>query len=230
MTTTVPAIAQMLDWQKAHAGKLHYSETASTRLHSATATDLLTPTDCSGNFARLMKFFGHIDVGTYTGNICDHGTLVTISKADARVGKGLLPGDGILFDWNGDGHWDHIAMVADSKHIWNHGGPNFNDMGPDLWSLADNVDNAHAVMVRRYIQPTTVDAPSVVTHTQEDDVITDADIDKIADAVVAKLFDPKTVLADDAAPHATHSFRFWLTAATRNTQKLVGALVPPVKK
>lgn len=150
MTTTPPAIQQMLDWQKEHAGQVVYSETASTRLAHATAADLLTPTDCSGNYARLMAFFGHVDVGTYTGNEDTHGILVTTDKARARAGVGMLPGDGILFDWNGDGKLDHIAMYAGSGRIWNHGGPG---KGPLNWSLADNVNNAKAVMVRRYIQP-----------------------------------------------------------------------------
>lgn len=155
MPTTPPAIQNMLDWQAAHKGKVHYSESASTRLDSDTA-DLLTATDCSGMFHGMMKHFGGIDVGTYTGNECTHGTLVTQSKSAARAGYGMLPGDGILFDWDG-GRWDHIAMYAGDGRIWNHGGPG---AGPLNWSLASNVDKAVKVMVRRYIPAT----PGTVTH------------------------------------------------------------------
>jgi cell wall-associated NlpC family hydrolase len=156
MTTTLPAIQKMLDWQAAHKGKVRYSESASTRLANATGADLLTATDCSGMFHRMMMHFGQIDVGTYTGNECTHGTLVTLSKSAAHAGYGMLPGDGILFDWDG-GRWDHIAMYAGGGRIWNHGGPG---NGPLNWSLASNVDNAVKIMVRRYIAP----AKTVVTH------------------------------------------------------------------
>lgn len=158
------AIQNMLAWQQAHQGQVSYSESDSRRLNSATDADLLTPTDCSGMFHRMMQHFDGIDVGTYTGNECEHGTLVTTSKAAARAGYGMLPGDGILFDWDG-GSWDHIAMYAGNGRIWNHGGPG---KGPLDWSLAPNVDNAVKVMVRRYIQPPTgtITHPPVVSNTK----------------------------------------------------------------
>lgn len=158
MTTTIPAsIQKMLDWQKANAGKLHYSETASTRLHYETAADLLTATDCSGNFIRLHRHFapGTLMDATYTGNLMKYGQLITTSKAAVAAGKGLLPGDGVLFDFVGEGSPTHIAMYAGAGKIENHGGPNYNDMGPDLWTLADSVNEAHNVWAVRYISSDT---------------------------------------------------------------------------
>lgn len=157
MTTTPQAIVDILNWQRANQGRVPYSETAYTRLDSDTA-HLLTATDCSGMVHRMMMHFAGIDVGTYTGNECTHGTLVTVSKSAARMGYGMLPGDCILFDWDG-GAWDHIAIYAGEGRIWNHGGPG---NGPLNWSLANNVDAAVKVMVRRFIHwPTTPPPPPV---------------------------------------------------------------------
>lgn len=146
MSATPTSITQILDWQQAHAGQVPYSETASTRLDSDKG-DLLTATDCSGMAHRMVMHFAGIDIGTYTGNECTHGTLVTTSKSAAADGYGMLPGDCILFDWDG-GAWDHIAIYAGHGRIWNHGGPGH---GPLNWSLRDNVNNAVKVMVRRFI-------------------------------------------------------------------------------
>jgi len=149
MTTTTPAaITHILNWQKENAGKVPYSETASTRLDSGTAADLLTATDCSGMAHRMVKHFAGIDIGTYTGNECTHGTLVTKNQNAAATGYGMLPGDCILFDWDG-GDWDHIAIYAGNGRIWNHGGPG---SGPLNWSLEENVNKAVKVMVRRFIE------------------------------------------------------------------------------
>lgn len=150
------AIQKILDWQREHAGEVAYSETASTRLDSKTARDLLTPTDCSGMAAKMFAHFAGINIGTYTGNECTYGTLVTNSKSAARVGYGMLPGDCILFDWDG-GPWDHIAIYAGHGRIWNHGGPG---NGPLDWSLMTNVDAAHQIQVRRFLPW----APDVISH------------------------------------------------------------------
>ena len=160
MTTTPSAITKILAWQKANAGKVPYSETASTRLASDTA-HLLSATDCSGMAHRMMMHFARIDIGTYTGNECTHGTLVTTSKSAAARGYGMLPGDCILFDWDG-GTWDHIAIYAGNGRIWNHGGPGH---GPLDWSLSEWVNKAEKVMVRRYVAwpSSTVTHPPVVS-------------------------------------------------------------------
>lgn len=148
MTATPTAITNILNWQKANAGRVPYSETASTRLASGKA-HLLSATDCSGMAHRMMKHFAGIDIGTYTGNECTHGTLVTASKSAAADGYGMLPGDCILFDWrHTDRAWDHIAIYAGNGRIWNHGGP---DDGPVNWSLSEWVNTAKKVMVRRFI-------------------------------------------------------------------------------
>ncbi|HEX4432848.1 MAG TPA: NlpC/P60 family protein [Frankiaceae bacterium] len=153
MTTQPTAITKILHWQDKHQGEVEYSETASTRLDYETPDDLVTPTDCSGMAAKMFRHFAGIDIGTYTGNECAYGELVTESKSAARMGTGMLPGDCILFDWdrpggNGYADWDHIAIYAGNGRIWNHGGPG---KGPLNWSLADNVDNASHVMVRRFL-------------------------------------------------------------------------------
>ena len=145
--STPTSIQKMLDWQQAQAGQLAYSQSDPNRL-SADDAHMGSPTDCSGLVARLMKHFAGVDPGTYTGNECNFGMLITTSKAAARAGQGMRPGDVILFDWDG-GNWDHIAMYAGNGRIWNHGGPG---RGPNNWSLAQSVDWAQQVMVRRFVQ------------------------------------------------------------------------------
>jgi len=171
---TPPEITAILNWQKAHAGQVPYSETASTRLAFDTA-HLTSATDCSGMVARMFAHFAGLTVGTWTGNERNYGQLVTTSKADAAAGKGMLPGDVILFNWSGPNpNFDHIAIYAGAGRIWNHGGPG---KGPLDWSLASNVNAATNVMVRRFITPTTANA-------QEDDMdLTKANLADIAKAV-----------------------------------------------
>lgn len=146
MTTRAPdSIQKMLDWQQAHAGALVYSQVDPNRLSSDDA-HMLSPTDCSGLVARLMKRFAGLDPGTYTGNECNFGMLITTNKSDViRLAR---PGDVILFDWDG-GNWDHIAMYAGNGQIWNHGGPGH---GPNLWSLSQSIGWASKVMLRRFVQ------------------------------------------------------------------------------
>lgn len=143
---TPKAIVDILNWQAAHQGQVPYSETASTRLASDDA-HMLSTTDCSGMAARMFAHFAGLNIGTYTGNECFYGELITTSKSAAAAGIGMLPGDCILFDWDG-GNWDHIAIYAGNGRIWNHGGPGY---GPLNWSLASNVDEAVKIMVRRFL-------------------------------------------------------------------------------
>lgn len=177
---TPAAIAAILDWQAANAGRVQYSETAPTRLASDTGS-LLTPTDCSGMAARMFAHFAGLNIGTYTGNECAYGKLVTVSKADAAVARGMLPGDCILFDWDG-GAWDHIAIYAGGGRIWNHGGPG---NGPLNWSLAASVNDAVKIMVRRFLLWTSdTDTPEVIDmqFTQEQ---FEAAVRKVAQEVVS---------------------------------------------
>jgi peptidoglycan hydrolase-like protein with peptidoglycan-binding domain len=146
--TTPQSIKEILAWQAAHAGQINYSEVASTRLAYDTA-HLTTATDCSGMAARMFRHFAGINPGTYTGNECNYGRLITTNRSQAAAGEGMLPGDVILFDWDG-GTWDHIAIYAGSGRIWNHGGPG---KGPLNWSLSANVWAAVKVMVRRWVEP-----------------------------------------------------------------------------
>lgn len=153
MSKMPDSIAWMLRFNAEHQGDITYSESGPFRL-SYDKAHMLSATDCSGLFAKEHSYVsnGKLYIGTYTGNECNYGHLVSTSKSAVRSGYGLLPGDGILFDWDGyyrNGQpWDHIAMYAGGGKIWNHGGPG---NGPLLWSLANSVDNAVRVMARRYI-------------------------------------------------------------------------------
>ena len=151
MTTVAPAIQRMVAWQAANQQHFAYSEN-SGRLdpeHSGY-------TDCSGLTRWLYLKFAQLDIGTWTGDESTHGTLVTVSKSQARNGVGMLPGDLIFYRWAPDSPatFDHVNMFVGDGMVQNHGGPG---RGPVEQSLMTNVDSATTVMVRRYI-------------TQEDDM------------------------------------------------------------
>lgn len=152
MTTTPTAIANILKWQDDHIGDLAYSQSDPHRL-SYDDAHMLSPTDCSGLIARLhSRFANGLYIGTYTGNECDHGTLVTTDKSAARAAHGLEPGDCILYNWyyDPDGPFNHINMFAGGDTVYNHGGPGH---GPVRQSLQGNVDGARRIMVRRFVRP-----------------------------------------------------------------------------
>lgn len=220
MTTTSTAMTQMIDWLATHEKFFRYTEGAG-RLDP----DKSKATDCSGlNRYVFKKFFG-ITIGGYTGDQCRYGTLVTISKADARVGKGMLPGDTLFLRWEnrplGSDPWDHTSIYIGNGKVQNHGGQG---PGPVVQSLASNVDNAVAVMVRRNVQPTTtVDVPSVVTHTEETEML-----DK-NDPVVKEIFTELAALRGQATVYEYDTDKKHPEAANHQNVKL-DALTALVEK
>ena len=161
MTVVPLAIQHMIAWQAANQQHFAYSEN-SGRLDPETSGY----TDCSGLERWLHEKFASLDIGTWTGDECTHGTLITEDKTEARNGAGMLPGDLIFYRWAPDSPatFDHVNMFVGDGMVQNHGGPG---PGPVTQSLMTNVDSAATVMVRRYI-------------TQEDDMpLTDADVQKL---------------------------------------------------
>lgn len=149
MSTQPEAITEILAWLPKNIEKFTYSEFGN-RLHP----DITGHTDCSGLNAWLFVKFGHIEIGTYTGDECHYGKLITTSKLAAAAAQHMLPGDAIFYRWEerelGNNPWDHTNIYAGGDLVYNHGGPG---RGPIKESLRHNVDEAVAVMVRRYIQP-----------------------------------------------------------------------------
>ena len=151
MTVVPLAIQHMIAWQAANQQHFAYSENPG-RLDPETSGY----TDCSGLERWLYEKFASLDIGTWTGDECTHGTLITEDKTEARAGVGMLPGDLIFYRWAPDSPatFDHVNMFVGDGMVQNHGGPG---PGPVTQSLMTNVDSAATVMVRRYI-------------TQEDDM------------------------------------------------------------
>lgn len=141
------AIQDIITWQAAHQEFFAYSENSGRLdpVHSGY-------TDCSGLTRWLYLHFADINIGTWTGDECTNGDLITTSKSDARNGVGMLPGDLVFYRWSADSPatFDHVNMFVGDGHVQNHGGPG---RGPVVQSLASNVDAAATVMVRRYIPP-----------------------------------------------------------------------------
>lgn len=165
MTQEAPPISEMVAWLAAHEGHFAYSE-ESGRLDP----DVSGYTDCSGLARYLYLKFAGLDIGTYTGDECTRGELITTSKTEARAATRMLPGDLIFYRWEsrpiGSDPFDHVNIYIGGGKVQNHGGPGH---GPVLQSLAaQNVDRAVAVMVRRYIQPPAPPSPSVVTPEETD--------------------------------------------------------------
>jgi hypothetical protein len=171
VTTTDAQIAAMIAYLDDHLGKFVYNE---DRPNSTTSG----ATDCSGLNWRLFKLKAGIDIGSNTGTQCQYGKLITTSKADARVGKGMLKGDTVFYRWEnrtlGWDPWDHTNFYAGGDLVYNNGGPG---RGPVKQSLQHNVDNAVAVMVRRNLAPVPPKPPAPIEE------FTVAQFDQIMEAI-----------------------------------------------
>lgn len=182
-------ISEMIAWLDANLKTLHYTENEPGRSQMPGSKE----TDCSG---LNMFLFAPRDIGTYTGDQCSHGELITVDKIKARVGAGMVPGDTVFYRWEnrplGSDPWDHTNFYAGGDLVYNHGGPNFNDMGPVKQSLKLNVDSAVAVMVRRNIPIPPVPPTQEFTVTQYDDIM--AAIDKLEGQIAAL---PATLLGTE---------------------------------
>lgn len=163
---TDPRLVKVLIWDAQHLGDLEYDEESSTRLHHITLSDLLTPTDCSGQIIRTCEYYG-IDMhdASYTGNLWNKGTLITTNLADVASGKGMLPGDLVFYHWRGwtlnaGDPFNHVNMFAGGDLVYNHGGgSDGHEKGPIKESLKQNVGNAQAVRVIRLLPQVVVNPP-----------------------------------------------------------------------
>jgi len=104
-------------------------------------------TDCSGLMYFAFQSVMGINIGTYTGNQWDKGTLVT--QGSGTINEALLqPGDLVFFDWRGGRTTvDHVDMYIGSCNVCGHGGPG---SGPNTKPLAERVAGAVKYVVRRH--------------------------------------------------------------------------------
>jgi len=104
-------------------------------------------TDCSGLMYFAYQSVMGINIGTYTGNQWDKGTLVT--QGSGTINESLLqPGDLVFFDWRGGRTTvDHVDMYIGGGNVCGHGGPG---NGPNTKPLAERVAGAVKYVVRRH--------------------------------------------------------------------------------
>ena len=148
----------LVQWVKGRQGRYAYSQ-GPNRLNP----DAAGYTDCSALMHEAYRVVAGIEIGTWTGNQQDHGTVVVGSDVQtAGEAEALMqPGDLVFFDWDGQAvqYFDHVEMYIGGGQICGHGGPM---NGPVIKSLAEQWGMAHTVIARRYVDgDTQVQAPSV---------------------------------------------------------------------
>jgi len=104
-------------------------------------------TDCSALMYYTFQSVMGKNIGTYTGNQWDKGTLV--AKGSNTVDESLLqPGDLIFYNWTGGRSTvDHVEMYIGNAKTCGHGGPM---NGPITKDLAGGISRALDYVVRRH--------------------------------------------------------------------------------
>lgn len=114
--------------------------------------------DCSSTIWRAYSNVAGIDVGTWTGQMCEKGTLIASGGTNDRIPiERMLPADLILIDWPENGYtstFDHVELYTGNNEMWGHGGGAYGtEDGPNL--TTSNVANYSQYMlrwqVRRYL-------------------------------------------------------------------------------
>ena len=114
--------------------------------------------DCSSTIWRAYSDVAGIDVGTWTGQMCQKGTLIASGGASDRIPiESMLPADLILIDWPENGYtatFDHVELYMGNNEMWGHGGGAYGtEDGPNL--TTSNVAAYSQYMlrwqVRRYL-------------------------------------------------------------------------------
>ena len=142
---------QLVAWMEARLGKFAYSQLGD-RLHP----DQTGHTDCSGLVAACYRDVAGMDIGTWTGNELDHGSVLFDSSADyGKAISVLQPGDLVFFNW--DHHnptFDHVEMYIGNESTCGHGGDPV--MGPVNKSFKQLWSEAYEIVSRRYLDVSVV--------------------------------------------------------------------------
>lgn len=136
----------LVAWMRGHIDYFHYSE-GPLRLNPYAGGY----TDCSGLLRLCFQSVAGVDIGTYTGNMQSHGSLICTDKN--LVASLIRPGDCLIYWWNSNSPatGDHTDMfVGDSPqgNILSHGGPG---VGPSWRWLSDRMKSCYQFEVRRFV-------------------------------------------------------------------------------
>lgn len=141
---------KVVDWIIAHEGMYYYSQ-ASGRM----SPDTSGYTDCSALMWYCFKQVAGINVGTWTGDQQNYGTVVKEGTGSCTTAS-MLPGDLVFFNWNAPtSTFDHVEMYLGkgkfgTDTICGHGGDPY--YGPVEKSLAGQTGAARGGWrVRRYV-------------------------------------------------------------------------------
>lgn len=86
--------------------------------------------DCSSTIWKAYQMVSGIDVGTWTGEMVEKGTLIAEGgQGQALPVASMAPGDLFLIQRNGNPTYSHVELYCGDNVLWGHGGP---DDGPDL--------------------------------------------------------------------------------------------------
>lgn len=122
---------------RALEGRLHYSQDQSKRSKVMDGFNGTGSGDCSSTVYYLYKNITGLDVGTYTGAQINSSTGVDVDNTPGGPPESkLLPGDCLYFRGKSGGV-GHVAMYIGNGQIASHGGPNWDDMGPQIKNLSD---------------------------------------------------------------------------------------------
>jgi len=134
---------KLVDWMVSKTGVYAYSQ-GPTRL----TPDKNGYTDCSALVHYAYAQVLGIEIGTYTGNQWNQGTLVV--QGSKTIDENLLhPGDLIFLDWSGGrATVDHVEMYKGNSETIGHGGPG---NGPTVKSLPAVINRAVKYVVRRHV-------------------------------------------------------------------------------
>lgn len=139
------AIDEIIEWLTSHVEAFAYSQ-GSGRLSPETSGY----TDCSALMWYVFQKITGQEIGTWTGEQIEHGTLIA-------EGSGTLPdeiqaGDLVFFNWyNYNATYDHVEMYIGNNRLIGHGGP---DNGPTIKEDANayaTTSRCYGWMVRRYL-------------------------------------------------------------------------------
>lgn len=116
-------------------------------------------TDCSGLQYRVFLNKANIDIGTWTGDQINHGSLVTTSASAVLAGTGIQPADLIFYRWSSSSPntYDHVALLDGAGNAIGTTGNSSSgeDPGPNSEPVATDVNyaisNGGSIMVRRYL-------------------------------------------------------------------------------